>query len=467
MKSPIGNKEFCEEVVGKRVDESLKIVSAISALPKRHVALYLLRYQISRMDFIKRCTPLPSCCDALNRFDSGVQTAFGNILGREFSGNELDQNSAPLRHGGLGFRLAVETADEAYFASLLASRNLRQTLGDADTGELQGAMNRTNARLVTNDANPFAIPESHTEVCSQQSIGRRLAAAKAEVVFERSTHLMRARLNAYSAPGAGIWSNAVPSQTLDKNLTSHELSTTVCLQLGVDVYDEIGVCKFCGMVLDCGGLHALSCTAGGDISFRHNLVRDIIFHFCLRARLNPQLEKAGLLEDESIMVNLRRPADVLAEMRQGPASSRTERTAIDVKVINALGQGHLDATALSGLAAAERYRDEQLEHLNTASLCRDRGISYEPVVFTAQGGVEKHAESILSRVAASVAASEEASVSEVKAEMMQQISLCLARSVAKAIRRRRPAVPNSAHSVVRRQAVEAETLEAEDGFQYQ
>ena len=120
-----------------------------------------------------------------------------------------------------------------------------------------------------------------------------------------------------------------------------------------------------------------------------------------------------------------------------------------------------------GLAAAQCYRYQQLDHLNTASLCRDRGIEYEPVVFTTQGGVERHGEAILSRIAAAVSASDEASVAEVKAEMMQQISLCLARSVAKAIRRRRPAVANSAHSSVRRQAMEAATLEMEGGFHYQ
>ena len=122
------------------------------------------------------------------------------------------------------------------------------------------------------------------------------------------------------------------------------------------------------MVLDCRGLHAMSFTAGGDIVCRHNLVRDIIFHYCLRARLHPQLEKPGLLEDDSIFVNLRRPADVLAVFGPRPSSRIMERTALDVKVINALGQGHLDNTTRSGLAAAEVYRDEQLQRLNTAEL---------------------------------------------------------------------------------------------------
>ena len=167
------------------------------------------------------------------------------------------------------------------------------------------------------------------------------------------------------------------------------------------------------------------------------------------------------------MVNLRRPADVLAVMSRGSSGARTEKTAIDIKVINALGQGHFVATTRNGVAAAESYRDTQMQHLNTASLCRERRICYEPVVFTTQGGVEGHAEAILSRIATAVAANEDAEAAEVKAEMLQTISLSLARSVAKAVRRRRPTASGSLQGGGRRQAVETAVLEPEGGFQLQ
>ena len=68
---------------------------------------------------------------------------------------------------------------------------------------------------------------------------------------------------------------------------------------------------------------------------RHNDVRDIIYRFCQRARLRPELKKVGLLEEESILVNLRRPADVLTDL--GGNRSRGDRSvcdASDFKVIN-------------------------------------------------------------------------------------------------------------------------------------
>ena len=179
------------------------------------------------------------------------------------------------------------------------------------------------------------------------------------------------------------------------------------------------------------------------------------------------IEKPGLLEDDSIFVSLRRPADVLAEMGRGRSSGRGERTALDVKVINALGQGHLDLTCRDGLAAAEAYRNEQLGHLDTASLYRDRGIAYEPLVFTTQGGVEGHAEALLSQIASAVAANEDACAAQIKAEILQSISISLVRSVAKAIRRRRPHPSARNFCQARRQAVEAAMLDTEVGFQYQ
>ena len=52
---------------------------------------------------------------------------------------------------------------------------------------------------------------------------------------------------------------------------------------------------------------------GGDVSVRHNEVRDLVFGYAKRALLRPELEKAGLLQEETVFAYLRRPADVLVE----------------------------------------------------------------------------------------------------------------------------------------------------------
>ena len=129
-------------------------------------------------------------------------------------------------------------------------------------------------------------------------------------------------------------------------------------------------------------------------------------------------------------------------------------------MINGLGQSHFGASLTCGRSAAEAYRITQLEHVNTQSLCAARGITYEPVVFTVQGGMERHAEALLSRIARAVSQEEGGSVSEVKAEMVQTISMSLARSVASAVMRRRPR-PLAHSSELQRSLQETSILETE------
>ena len=115
----------------------------------------------------------------------------------------------------------------------------------------------------------------------------------------------------------------------------------------------------------------------------------------------------------------------------GSEQRRLDRTAIDVKVINGMGQGHFEQSVVCGRTAAEKYRADQLEHLDTQSLCAARGICYEPAVFTVQGGMERHTEALLTRIAKTVSTEEGISLAVAKSEIIQAVTLSLARSAAK------------------------------------
>ena len=99
---------------------------------------------------------------------------------------------------------------------------------------------------------------------------------------------------------------------------------------------------------------------------------------------------------------MRRPADVLVDgggqgLVRGPPR-RFDKLALDIKVINALGPDHFEATLRGSLCAEEAYRDDRRLHLDTARLCAEQRIGYEPLVFTRQGGCERHAEALLSQI---------------------------------------------------------------------
>jgi hypothetical protein len=272
----------------------------------------------------------------------------------------------------------------------------------------------------------------------QQTLSRAVAAAQAHALSKKGSHLDQVCMKAYSAPGTGRWLYAKPSEEEDKTLSNQQLAITARLQLGVDLHQGPASCRMCGSCRDVRGIHDLSCTVGGDILTRHNSVRDDIYGFARRARVNPKLEKAGLLSEPGVFLELRRPADVLIEgaLRGARDCGPVERVALDVKVINALGHDHYDLTREHPLAAAEEYRRKACALNNTASLCAVQGIAYEPLVFTAQGGIEKHAEAILSQLAELVADVESREVGDVKAEFLERISFTLARHTANAVLRR-------------------------------
>ena len=182
---------------------------------------------------------------------------------------------------------------------------------------------------------------------------------------------------------------------------------------------------------------------------RHNAVRDIVFEFARRGQLQPVLEKAGNLDEPGVLVSLRRPADVLVDsLSSGARQQQQQRpqeapnqVALDIKVINALGQGHYEKTLNGPHAAAVAYRQHQQQHQNTGAQCAAVGICYEPLVFTAQGACEPHAEAILNQIVQAVADTEAAPKAHVKSELMEKISLSIARSVARAVARRAPPKP--------------------------
>ena len=117
MKSPMGSDSFCAEQVSKRVAKAVVVVTAIADLPDKHCALYLLRYQIGRLDYLVRTTPRSDCQEGLVVFDSAVRMAWERINGRGMSDKEWKQARLPTRYGGLALRSGLTTADAAYFAS--------------------------------------------------------------------------------------------------------------------------------------------------------------------------------------------------------------------------------------------------------------------------------------------------------------------------------------------------------------
>ena len=187
--------------------------------------------------------------------------------------------------------------------------------------------------------------------------------------------------------------------------------------------------------------------SGGDAVLVHGEVQDEIYNWCRRGRLYPELEKDGLLHRVGLPGNRRRPADVLICKRtaflenlpgqrgQLPARRGT-KVALDIGVINPLGQGHWDATLNAPCTAATNYAAKKRAHERTDALCAEAGIIFEPLVFEAHGGVDLRAYAILHRIAEAVATAERADPVVRKSELLQKIGLIFVRAQSRSVSRR-------------------------------
>ena len=343
-------------------------------------------------------------------------------------------------------RSAELNADAAYYASRAATWTRCEAIypefGRLMEDPIRDAEHRINTMSADSANHVLALPLDDDDAVRQQSISQKVHEHVQTNLLRAMAPFDRARMIAFSAPMCGRWLDSAPSKTLDRHMSVAELTCVCKMHLGADLMEGGNTCRFCGAAMDTKGVHPCSCMSGGDVTTRHNAVRNTIFRYSGRGLLHPELEKMGILDEPGVLVDLRRPADVLIDgVGNGVAAAGrgTERIALDVKVINALGQGHITDTLDGPLQAAAKYRDWACDHLRTRPRCAERGVRYEPVVFTVQGGCEAHAEALLSQIADAVGRAEGQHPAIIKKEMLEAISMSIMRSAAKAVlRRRRP-----------------------------
>lgn len=335
--------------------------------------------------------------------------------------------------------------DAAYIGSCLAVLDRCRALwvpaqwdGADAQSHLGLALGRCNGLLQVAGLQP-PLGNQPDRSLTQSAISKQLGKAHVHAWKAQAGTDDICRLHACSGDGAEVVLNLTPSHTLDTNLSKDDFLTCLGGRLGVDVCFGGGSCRFCGHALDAKGRHAQSCMAGGDAVALHNAVRDLLMDYCARAHLRPQAEAPGLLDGQ------RRPADILLRgatsllpaLPDGSRPLGLGALALDVAVVNALGATHWDDTLRGPAFAVTAYAHGKREHQQTATLCRQAGILYQPLVWDILGGSTSETRAFVHRLAGVVAVVEGADPLQVKARLADQISVVLARGAGRALRRRR------------------------------
>ena len=448
LKSPIGTNVFCKEYCNTKVNKATKVLDAVVGLNDPQVAHYLLANSVNacRMNYMCRTTPAATCAEAANNFDKAVVNSAAAALGQKWTQRQETQASFGTKQAGLGLQNTGDVVDAAYFASGAGTHALCTAIRPEHTwdaavagSDLAAATRRLGIAL----PDP-AILDGELHKISQKELNSGLRRGIVDRWKATGPPEDRVRHQAFSAKGSGKLFGVIPSKTLDMQLSTNEFATNVACLLGVDVLEGDTPCPMCGSALDVYGIHPLSCMCGGDQTYEHNAVRDVIYDYSERGLLGPALEKPHLLVGIDGPSSRERPADVLVipnmvfarKLPDGSRAIKAERVCLDVAVINALGPGHWAETAQEGGIAADNYGVAKSQRNDLANRCKAQGLQYRALVFEQQGGRSKEAELVIHAIANAVAMRENIEAATVRREILQRIALVIGRSVASRIARR-------------------------------
>ena len=249
----------------------------------------------------------------------------------------------------------------------------------------------------------------------------------------------KATLHSECQAGARAFWHANPGKGLDLMMNADEFRVEVATRLCMAEEGDRW-CPLCDAVHDSRAHHARMCCAGGDRVQRHNAVRNFFFRFLATAGLRPELEKPGLLlpsRPDEAGQEARRPADVYV-----PAWSSGSPAAFDFAVTAPQQALYREAAALEPLAAATAYTSRKKLFMNTAEVCRTQGVEFLPMVVETPGAWAPEATKALKKVAAAAAATTGRTEEQLWQELLQGLAVCVRRSNARAVLRRKADPPS-------------------------
>eukprot|EP00731_Ephydatia_muelleri_P022875 Em0015g458a len=317
-----------------------------------HVALSLLRLcgSYCRLVHLARATP-SNLASSLKLFDDEVRKCFSSCFAIGTTNPAWIQAQLSLGFGGLGLRSLAHHSCAAFITSLSTSG-----CSSADNLHLKRAVNQFNDQVSPSDNHRRGI------INTTLSKKLKLECHILNSFLGASSMADRARLLSVSAPRTASWLFVVPSPVLGLHLELNELQASIRWWLGLDTSGG-SLCPVCSeKALDPLGHHAITCTHGGDVVTRHNLLWDVVANLFHRPTWESHLRL------HLIIATHMHPADVMV--------ARWERglpAALDITMTFPLTPAILDESCLTAGIAAE-----SLKHVANDPKCVELGWTCVP-----------------------------------------------------------------------------------------
>jgi hypothetical protein len=405
---PLGDSDFAEALVGKRVDKIRQCLTRLHQLQDPQVELALLRACMGMPKFnfsLRTCAPA-HIRRAIAAFDECIDESLARVLGGAgIPLAALSQIHLPAALGGMGIPSAASRAGPAFIASMIQTMDSQRALLGLPVADRPTTDDLRPELLPALDAFNAAYPEPihltlsalAAETKPQQVMSARVDQAAQKALFrDAPTGADQVRLSSLTLPFAGSPTTATPSKALGFRMRPRAFRLLLRYRLGLPLADAPRPCPACGETLDVHGVHAASCKVYPGITARHNLIRDALLVLARKAGFTADKETNHLLA-HTAETEGRRPADVLVHLWSG-----TKSVCLDVAVVNPLTSTALRLNSMQPGSAARR--EELRKIAQSRVLCEQNDLLFQPVVLETYGGLGEQALEVVRTLGKALAA---------------------------------------------------------------
>ena len=376
--SPIGPSAFCESSVKIRIRKVEEALTRLRDLQDSQMEMALLRscLALPKLAHVLRTCPPALIMNALNSFDCIMRDTLSDLAGGPLPDWAWLKASLPSSLGGLDIRHAALHAPAAYIGSFCQSQPLISgILGHAAKYPLHFSEALSSLHQAAGRPD-WALLQDIDVPLIQHCLSRAIDQASFDALLASAPDT-RSRALALSSAihHAGNWLNVIPSPSLGLHLQDREFRFCLQYWLGLQMFEDYGICPVCQSGADRFGDHQVGCGGNPDRIHRHNSVRDAVYSAAQSAALAPRREVPSLIPGSQS-----RPADVYL-----PNWHRGCPAALDITVISPLQQATIQGAASTQdhallVAEARKFSAHGMQ-------CQSAGITFIPCAIETVGGM--------------------------------------------------------------------------------
>ncbi|XP_026383936.1 uncharacterized protein LOC113279455 [Papaver somniferum] len=283
---------FCSNIVMHRVDKTIRLMDKIQELHDPQCELLLLRSctGVSRLYFSLRTTCPKALQTVADRFDDYLMQYLRRLVVGDGAGFGLVQqrlSTLPIKDGGIGILTMSDTMKYCYLAS------------QAQTQHLQNSILKLP---ITADLCPgfHSVLQGFTQACGISSPDFNIKDTapqymkSLEAIYFGAVREKVPSSFSLSSCEATVWQcnrayhamdflKAIPIPCLNQAVGPRKFSYVLQYRLAIRLFEEDNKCSCCGKIMDIFGDHAIHFASEVGLTFRHDLVKDILADMCYRA----------------------------------------------------------------------------------------------------------------------------------------------------------------------------------------